>query len=299
MTGRASCRCCAPRATPASRSSGTSATTASRTISTSGTARSSSASPASRRRRQRVVRAETDGVPLYCPVNEISYWAWAGGTVARFNPVSRRRGRRAEAPARPRRHRRRSRPCATVDPRARFVHAEPLINIVAAPTGPRRILARAPRGAVRGLGHAHRAGRAGARRQARLSRHRRPELLSRQPMARATAATIPLGHHLYRPLRELLAESPARYRRPLYLGGDGCGGKCSRRLAPLRRERGSRRFARRACRSRASASTRSSTIPAGRTSGRARLGCSVAPMRQALARCARSWPRSWPASSKC
>ena len=32
--------------------------------------------------------AETDQVPFYCPVNEISYWAWAGGTVARINPVS-------------------------------------------------------------------------------------------------------------------------------------------------------------------------------------------------------------------
>ena len=24
---------------------------------------------------------------LWCPINEISYWAWAGGTVARFNPT--------------------------------------------------------------------------------------------------------------------------------------------------------------------------------------------------------------------
>ena len=31
-------------------------------------------------------------VPLWCPINEISYWAWAGGTVARFNPNARGRG---------------------------------------------------------------------------------------------------------------------------------------------------------------------------------------------------------------
>ena len=37
-------------------------------------------------------RAETDQVPFYCPVNEISYWAWAGGTVGRINPAARRRG---------------------------------------------------------------------------------------------------------------------------------------------------------------------------------------------------------------
>ena len=28
----------------------------------------------------RVVRDETDGVPFYSPVNEISYWAWAVAT---------------------------------------------------------------------------------------------------------------------------------------------------------------------------------------------------------------------------
>ena len=27
----------------------------------------------------RVVRDETDAVPFYTPVNEISFWAWAGG----------------------------------------------------------------------------------------------------------------------------------------------------------------------------------------------------------------------------
>jgi len=31
----------------------------------------------------RVVRDETDAIPAYCPVNEISYWAWAGGDCAR------------------------------------------------------------------------------------------------------------------------------------------------------------------------------------------------------------------------
>src|SRR4051812_26356509 len=39
-----------------------------------------------------VVRDETDTVPFFCPVNEISYWAWAGGETALFNPGTRRRG---------------------------------------------------------------------------------------------------------------------------------------------------------------------------------------------------------------
>ena len=45
----------------------------------------------------RIVAAETDRIPFYCPVNEISYWAWAGGTVGRISPGSQRRGARAQA----------------------------------------------------------------------------------------------------------------------------------------------------------------------------------------------------------
>ena len=38
--------------------------------------------------------------------------------------------------------------------------------------------------------------------------------------------TIPMGHHAYRPLGEMLAEAHARYRRPLLIaetGAEGCG----------------------------------------------------------------------------
>ncbi len=34
----------------------------------------------------RLVREETEAVPLYCPVNEISFWAWAGGDTGYLNP---------------------------------------------------------------------------------------------------------------------------------------------------------------------------------------------------------------------
>jgi len=40
----------------------------------------------------RVVRAESGGVPFYCPVNEISFWAWAGGDHARMHPNTLGRG---------------------------------------------------------------------------------------------------------------------------------------------------------------------------------------------------------------
>jgi hypothetical protein len=39
-----------------------------------------------------VVRNETDQVPFYVPVNEISFWAWAGGDLALINPLAIGRG---------------------------------------------------------------------------------------------------------------------------------------------------------------------------------------------------------------
>ena len=30
-----------------------------------------------------IVRDETDAVPFYCPVNEISFWAWSAGDAGR------------------------------------------------------------------------------------------------------------------------------------------------------------------------------------------------------------------------
>src|SRR5918998_3904265 len=40
----------------------------------------------------RLIRDETDGVPFLCPVNEISYWAWAGSAARKFYPARRGRG---------------------------------------------------------------------------------------------------------------------------------------------------------------------------------------------------------------
>ncbi|HET6521688.1 MAG TPA: hypothetical protein VFG47_17985, partial [Geminicoccaceae bacterium] len=84
-----------------------------------------------------LVRDETEGgPPLYCPVNEISYWAWAGGDVARFNPTARGRGPelkhqlvRASIAA--------IEAIWRVDPRARILHIDPVINVVARSGRPR------------------------------------------------------------------------------------------------------------------------------------------------------------------
>ena len=159
-----------------------------------------------------IVAAETDQIPFYCPVNEISYWAWAGGTVGRINPASRRHGPELK------RQLVRSAMAAieavrAVDPRARFVHAEPLINVVA-----------------RSNDHNEAQFEAWDMLTGRIM----PELGGRPDYLdiagvnfypdnqwRAKGSTIPLGHHLYQPLRELLTRVYERYRRPIYLAETG------------------------------------------------------------------------------
>jgi beta-glucosidase/6-phospho-beta-glucosidase/beta-galactosidase len=67
--------------------------------------------------------------PFYCPVNEISFWAWVGGDVKAFAPH-----REGQGPALKRQLVRASvaaiEAIRQVDPRARFIQAEPIIHIV-------------------------------------------------------------------------------------------------------------------------------------------------------------------------
>ncbi|UUD64318.1 beta-glucosidase [Pseudomonas seleniipraecipitans] len=77
----------------------------------------------------RVVREESDRVPFYSPLNEMSFWAWAGGEVAYFSPLGRGRGDelkqqlvRASIAA--------IEAIRAVDPRARFVQVDPVIHVV-------------------------------------------------------------------------------------------------------------------------------------------------------------------------
>lgn len=76
-----------------------------------------------------LAKAETDEILFYSPINEISFWSWAGGDVAYLNPFAQNRGFelklqlvRATVAA--------IEAIRLVDPRARFVQAEPLINII-------------------------------------------------------------------------------------------------------------------------------------------------------------------------
>jgi hypothetical protein len=76
-----------------------------------------------------IVRSEMDQIPFYVPINEISFWAWAGGDLALINPLATGRGNELKAIL--------ARAAIagidavrSVDPRARIVYAEPAIHVI-------------------------------------------------------------------------------------------------------------------------------------------------------------------------
>lgn len=180
----------------------------------------------------RLLRDEGDEVPLITPLNEISFWAWAGGSVAYFNPTVRGRGDelkyqlvRASIAA--------IEAIREVTPHARFVQVDPIIHVVSRSTR-RRDRERAER--------------------TRLDQYMAwdmlcgaaaPELggkpdyldilgVNYYPHNQwyANRQTIPPGSADYRPFHELLAETHARYRRPMLIAETGTEGK--RRVPWLR-----------------------------------------------------------------
>jgi hypothetical protein len=173
----------------------------------------------------RVIVAESERAPLVCPINEISFWAWAGGDVGQFGPSSHGRGMelkrqlvRASIAA--------IEAVRAVAPDARFVCAEPVIHV--------------DPGASSDPVHA---GWAEHFRKAQfeaidlLTGRLEPELGGRPEYLDLVGLnfypdnqwyhggpTIPLGHHAYRPLHQMLLEWAERYRRPLFLAETGSEG---------------------------------------------------------------------------
>jgi beta-glucosidase/6-phospho-beta-glucosidase/beta-galactosidase len=87
----------------------------------------------------RVVRNESDAIPIYVPVNEISFFSWAGGECGFFSPYGHSRGNelkrqlvRASIAA--------IEAVWEVDPRARIAHVEPAIHVVPDPSRPQSVL---------------------------------------------------------------------------------------------------------------------------------------------------------------
>ncbi len=172
----------------------------------------------------RLVREHSDEVPFWCPVNEISYWSWGGGDIGALYPNTAGRGTelkhqliRASIAA--------IEAVRSVDPRARLIQAEPLINIVGDVYRPED---HAPAEAYR---------LAQFQTFDMLSGRMDPELGGRPEYLDVVAVnfywdnqwihnswTIGLGHRQFAPLYKLLAEVHDRYRRPLLIAETGAEG---------------------------------------------------------------------------
>lgn len=172
----------------------------------------------------RLVREETGCQPFYCPINEISFWAWSGAEVGHFNPGTIGRGGELK------RQLVRASIAAIdairgVDPRARFAAAEPLIHVTAASNDP---VALADAEAYRlaqyealdllagrmepGLG-----GRADCLDIVGVNFYPNCQWVLGGP-------AIWFGHHGFRPLHEMLAEVHTRYDRPVFIAETGAEG---------------------------------------------------------------------------
>ncbi len=161
----------------------------------------------------RLAAAEEGAPPILCPVNEISFWAWAGGEVGYFNPGARRRGEdlkrrlvRASLLA--------ARAARDAVPGSTILSVDPLVRVV--PRTPADAHAAAARDA--GQFEAWDA----------LLGHRWPDLggdadgydvmgvnlyWNNQWFHRGR--TIRVGHPLHRPFRHLLIEAHRRTGKPL------------------------------------------------------------------------------------
>jgi glycosyltransferase involved in cell wall biosynthesis len=172
----------------------------------------------------RLHRDETDAVPFWCPVNETSFLAWAGGDAAYLNPFARGRGfelkvqlARAAIAA--------IHALRDTDPRARFVLAEPLIAIHHDPATGR------PRHEAEGWHDAQfqAADLIAGRLWPQIGGS--PDLLdlvgaNYYPTNQWIDGGPPIGpeHRLHRPLSDLLFELHARTGRPLLVAETGTEG---------------------------------------------------------------------------
>lgn len=172
----------------------------------------------------RVVQEEGGHPAAWCAMNEVSYWAWAGGDRGDLYPHGQGRGDALKAQL----------VCAAiagieavrgVDRSARFVQAEPLIHIAAHPDRP------GDRERVESFR------RAQYQSWDMLAGTVRPELGGHPDYLDVIGVnfyfnnqwvhefeTMGMGHRLYRPLHEMLAEVHDRYRRPLMISETGAEG---------------------------------------------------------------------------
>lgn len=178
----------------------------------------------------RLLANETDDTPFVAPVNEISFFTWAAGEVGYIHPFAVERGDelkrqlvRAAIEA--------TEAMWSVNPRARIIHTDPSIHIIAAPDRPHEFEAAARYRTAQFQSWDMLAGRltpelGGA-----------PKYLDiigvnyyphNQWVCGAASfnpeCAIPRTHPQYRPLRFILDETYRRYRRPLLIAETGAEG---------------------------------------------------------------------------
>lgn len=172
----------------------------------------------------RLMVDEGVAAPFFSPVNEISFWSWAGGEVGYFNPRAHGRGQELK-------HQLVRASLAAIDairehaPNARFVQCEPLIHVIA------------------GSSRAEEIARAEGSRLSQfeawdlLAGRQWPGLGGREDCLDIIGANfypqnqwflnagkIARGDPHFRPLAGMLAELNQRYRRPVLLSETGAEG---------------------------------------------------------------------------
>lgn len=168
-----------------------------------------------------LLRDESDAVPFYSPVNEISFFSWGGGDAAYLNPFERGRGfelkvqlARASIAA--------MEAVLAIDPRARFVHCDPVINVITDPSRPweRRVAEGHRQSQYQGWDLL--AGRlwpqiGGNERYLDIvgvNYYHNNQWIHGGP-------PIGMGHPLYKPFRTILFETYARYGKPIFVAETG------------------------------------------------------------------------------
>jgi beta-glucosidase/6-phospho-beta-glucosidase/beta-galactosidase len=171
-----------------------------------------------------LIREETGGGAFYSPINEISYWSWAGGNQAHFHPMGRGRGAemkvqlvRASIAA--------IDAIRTVEPQARFVQIDPAIHVCASTDRP------GPQREAENYRQAQFEAWDMLSGQAWPGLGGQPEYLDIVGINYYSdnqwyhgGGTIPLGHPDYRPFKRILAELHKRYGRPLLVAETGAEG---------------------------------------------------------------------------
>ncbi|MDB5524549.1 MAG: group 1 glycosyl transferase [Rhizobium sp.] len=169
----------------------------------------------------RIIRDESDAIPFYSPVNEISFFSWGGGDAGYLNPFANGRGfelkvqlARASIAA--------MNSILNVDPRARFVHCDPVINVTSDPARPweRRVAEGHRQSQFQGWDLV--AGRiwpqiGGAEKYLDIMGvnyyHNNQWIHGGPPIDR--------DHAVYKPFRTILVETYARYGKPIFIAETG------------------------------------------------------------------------------